>query len=186
MFLKRGDNILFSKKELNFGKDVSLFYGIKNINGPDVYTTTGIINIYKLTPSLVLDTNDELENTFYSSYIRSIKMMNIDYEILVETNKLKLDKAFDNLFKIEYETKNGKQKKMIENYEEYFKALANNVEIYERNILIILKKLNVTEEKKFIEGLKNLSYLGIETKKVTEREEILRILHENINRRWEG
>lgn len=113
-------------------------------------------------------------------------MMKVDYEILVETNKLKLDKAFDNLSKIEYETKNGKQKKMIENYEEYLKALANNVEIYERNIFIILKKLNVAEEKSFIEGLKNLSYLGIEAKKVTEREEILRILHESINIRWEG
>lgn len=167
------------------GKDISAFYGIKNINGADIYMTNDVLNIYKLTPSLVLEINEELENTFYSAYIWSIKMMRCDYQIVVDTSKLRLDKAFDNLSKVEYKTENGKQKKYIYEYKNYLKSLSDNVEIYERSIYIVSKKLNGNEEKKFVEGLNNLNNVGIEVEKVTDREEILRILYSTINRSGE-
>ena len=94
-----------------------------------------------------------------------------------------LDDTFNALDNTQYKMKSQKQKNIVNKYKEYLKELSDDIEIYERCIYLIIKKMDDVGERQLTEALNNLKAIGIGVRKVQGREKILRIIYELINKR---
>lgn len=182
MFLKWGENIFLKELQKKTFKDVKNFYGITEVEKDSICTINGLVSIYELKPCLILEGDEQLDNIFYEAYIRNIKMLKVDYQIVIDTKKFKLDDTFNALDNTQYKMKSQKQKNVVNKYKEYLKELSDDIEIYERCIYLIIKKLDDVGERQLTEALTNLKAIGIGVRKVESREEILRIIYELINK----
>ena len=170
----RGDNIL---KE----KDIIKFYGTINVVGQNILTDSKNINIYKIEPCKILNRNIEFEQSLYNSYLSTIKMMDFNYQILVDTKKIETEKLIDKLNNNEYITNNKGHKMVINKYKEYLQNITSKVNVYEKSFYIITNKLTEEKEKTLEEGFSFLKNVGISINKIVDEDTIYNILYRVIN-----
>ncbi len=111
-----------------------------------------------------------------------LKMINFDYQVVINTSKIDFNSVLDVLNKNSYNTNNLSQKNIINQYKEYLYSLSKNHQIYSKSFYIAVRKLKRQEEEQLIEAFRVMRHMGINISKVTKEEKIYSILYENINR----
>lgn len=167
-------------------KDISKLYNIIDVIGEDIITSKGKVNIYEVTPCMIIDDSDEIKNNIFNSYLLALKMINFDYQIIVNTSKMNFNNILNVLNKNIYNTDNAMQKKFIIEYKRHLFNLSKEVQIFCKSFYFVINKLKTTDENQLKEAFNNMKHLGISIQKVTTEEKIYKILYESINRISEG
>lgn len=181
---KKEGEIIYIKK--NRFKDIAKLYNILAISESDIVTANNHINIYEIVPCTIISGNNELKRNIFNSYLVILKMIHIDYRILVITKRMDFKGIIDLLNKNIYVTDNISQKKIIEDYKEYLLNISKEIALFDKEYYLITNKLKKQEEMELIEAFNVIKHLGIDILKVTDERKIYKILYECINKIAEG
>ncbi len=140
------------------------------------------MNIYNISPCNTLGDDEELKCNIFNSYLATIKLINFNYQVLINTDKINFEKNFDILNKNTYLSTNNVQRNMIEEYKEYLIKLSKERQIYEKTFYIIVEKLNLNEKKQFEEAFNSMKNLGVSISKIENSDEVFKILYNTINK----
>lgn len=163
-------------------RDISKLYNIIDVIGEDVITNKGRVNIYEVTPCMVIGDSDQIKNSIFNAYLVALKMINFDYQIIINTSKMSFSNILNVLNKNLYNTDNAMQKKFIVEYKKYLFDLSKEVQIFCKSFYLVINKLKIADENQLKEAFNTMKHLGISIQKITEEEKLYRILYESINR----
>ena len=150
--------------------------------GENIITNKGKISIYEIIPCKVIGESDEVKNSIFNAYLVALKMINFDYQIIINTNKMNFDSILNVLNKNIYDTDNAMQKKFIAEYKKHLFTLSKEVQIFCKSFYLVINKLKVVEENQLKEAFNTMKHLGVSIKKITNEEKLYRILYESINK----
>lgn len=138
--------------------------------------------VYKIVPCRVINKSIELEQQIYSAYIAFIKMINFNYQIIIETKVINFNNLIDNLNKNIYLSNDYFHKSIMEEYKNYLHELSNEINIYDRQFYFIVEQLDIEKEKRLKEGGDFLQSIGVKIDKVKDDDEIFKLMYESINK----
>lgn len=183
MYKKEGEIIYIKQNKF---KDISKLYNILDITESSVLTNKNCINIYEIVPGTIINENNELKRNIFNAYLVALKMIHVDYQILVITQRMDFNTILDLLNKNIHVTNNINQKKIIEDYKEYLLNISKETKLFDRKYYLVTNKLKKQEETELTEAFNMMNHLGIEILKVTDENKIYKILYECINKIAEG